>query len=160
MSILSIKIYPDPVLRKKSKEVGLIDGETQKLVNDMVETVRVRDGVGLAAPQVGLNKRIFVINAGQCPQVFINSQILKKSGSQADEEGCLSVPGIYLKIKRANKIVCQYLNGNGKVQTIEATGLLARVIQHEADHLDGILIIDKVNFLKKRMAVKKLRDKV
>lgn len=156
MSRLPIKIYPDPVLREKAGLIKKITPEIKKLASDMIETMIGSDGVGLAGPQVGEGGRIFVLNIGQGRLVFINPEIIKRNGREAGHEGCLSLPGINLKIRRAKKIRCRFLDAKGKPQELEAGGLLARVIQHENDHLDGILIIDKLGFFKRRQLLKQL----
>jgi len=150
--ILKIKKYPDPVLRKKAGKIEEITPEIKKLGQDMIETMQRSDpeGVGLAAPQVGALRRVIVVETGQGPAVFINPQILKKSKeTEIMEEGCLSLPGVLLKIKRAKKIELEVLDIEGEKSRIEAEGIVARIFQHEIDHLDGVLIIDKVNFWRK-----------
>ena len=144
---LKIRIYPDPVLRKKSLKAGKIDSKTRELVENMLETMYASQGIGLSAPQVGVLKRISVVDIGDKEKrVFINPQIVKKKGRVMSCEGCLSIPGEYLEIKRSEKITVEALNENGEKFTIEADGLLARCIQHEIDHLDGILILDRISF--------------
>ncbi|MDP3996014.1 MAG: peptide deformylase [bacterium] len=147
--VLEIKKYPNPGLKKRAKEVEGIDGEVRKLVSDMLETMYACQGVGLAAPQVGVQKRVFVTDTGSGPRVFINPKILKKYGKEYSEEGCLSVPGDFLKIKRAKSLEIEALNLEGKKFKIKASGLLAKAIQQEMDHLDGILIIDRLGFWQK-----------
>jgi peptide deformylase len=153
MAILEIKKYNNPVLRKKCQEVKEISDDIRKLINDMQETMRENKGVGLAAPQVGILKRIVVIDLDFIKQdisELINPKILNKSREiEIEEEGCLSFPNVFLKIKRAKKIEVEYLDKEGKQTKIEASGLLARVIQHEIDHLDGILFFDRLPFLQR-----------
>lgn len=149
---MEIKKYPDPVLSKKAGEVGEITPELKKLAEDMIETMLKAEpeGVGLAGPQVGVSKRIFATQTEEGPRVFINPKIIKKGRkSEAMEEGCLSLPGIWLKVKRAKKIELEALDINAKKVKINAEGLFARILQHEIDHLNGVLIKDKANFFKK-----------
>jgi len=152
-----IKIYPDAVLKKKAVEISKVDGEIKKLAKDMIETMYAGDGAGLAGPQVGKSKRIFVLDIGKGPMVFINPKIYDKRGKQVDIEGCLSLPGLEAKVKRAESLRCKYLNREGKEQEIESEDLLARVIQHENDHLDGILFIDRMGFLRRKKLLQGLR---
>lgn len=152
MAILEIKKYPDPVLRKKAEEIKEITPEIRELSRDMIETMLKNDpeGVGLAGPQVGVSKRIFIAQTEKRPAVFINPKITRKSKRrEAMEEGCLSVPGIWLKVKRAESLELEALDINGQKLRIKAEGLIARILQHEIDHLNGVLIIDKVSFWRK-----------
>ena len=142
--------YPDPVLRKKCEEVKEITEEIKNLSWDIVETLEKNEGVGLAAPQVSELKRIIVVRTEKGPQVFINPKIIKKSRETIiDEEGCLSFPGLWLRIKRAKRVEIEALNENGEKISLKAEGLPARVLQHEIDHLDGILFIDRLSFWQK-----------
>ncbi len=146
---LEIKKYPSEVLRKSSKSLGMVTGEDRKLLEGMVKTMYDNQGVGLAAPQIGISKRAAVVDVGGGPIKFINPEIIKKEGSDIVEEGCLSIPGASVKVKRAKKIKVRYMDENGKTLTIVAEGLLARAIQHEIDHLNGRLIIDYLNPIKR-----------
>ena len=153
--------YPDPRLREVAKPVSKVTPEIQALVDDMAETMYAAPGCGLAATQLGIPQRIFVVDcAGEDEPsqllTFINPEFLEKSGSQAWEEGCLSFPGVTEKIKRADHVRVKALDRNGKAFEIEADGLLAVALQHENDHLDGVLMIDKLSALKKRMMGRKL----
>lgn len=145
--ILKIIIIPNPILRKKSKKIDLESINTskfKKLCDDMVKTMNKKNGVGLAAPQIGKNICLIVVRTKDYILHMINPKITKKSIlKEFDEEGCLSVPNFYGKIKRNKKITCVYFDKKQKKQKIKAEGLLARVIQHEIDHLNGILFIDK-----------------
>lgn len=145
--ILPILKTPSPLLRRKSGEIKkekILEKKFQNFCSDMTKTMKEKDGVGLAAPQVGEDIRLIVINEKNGPLCMINPKIIKKSLlKEWDEEGCLSVPGIYGKVKRNKNLSCEYLDKEGKKNKIKANGLLARVIQHEIDHLDGILFIDK-----------------
>ena len=149
--ILPIIINPNPILRKKSIQVKrdeIKSKEFQRLCLDMAETMKEKDGIGLAAPQIGKNIRLIVVNTADRAVCMINPKIIKKSwAKELGEEGCLSVPGVFGKVKRHKKIDCKYLDKTGKEVKIKADGLMARVIQHEIDHLDGILFIDKAKNL-------------
>ena len=144
MALRNIRKYGDDVLRKECREVEEIDKRLLVLIKDMLETMYDADGVGLAAPQVGILKRLFVIDIGDGPLVFINPEILETSGSQTGEEGCLSVPGRYEEVTRANYVKARALNEKGEEFEIEGEELLARAILHEYDHLDGTLFVDKL----------------
>ncbi|MDM8534475.1 peptide deformylase [Clostridiaceae bacterium HSG29] len=145
MALRSIRVVEDPILRKKTREVKEINEKIKTIVEDMIETMYIEKGVGLAAPQVGILKRIFVIDIYDETgvKVFINSKITKMSGEIEGEEGCLSIPGKIGMVMRPEKVTVTALNLEGEEFTIEAEGFLARAICHESDHLDGILYIDK-----------------
>jgi peptide deformylase len=136
--------FPNPVLRKKAKAIKRVTPEISKLANDMVETMHEAPGVGLAAPQVGQSIRLIVADIGQGAIAVANPKITKKSGEHSQVEGCLSLPGIEAPVTRAAKVVVKGLDLNNKPITIEAEGLLATVLQHEIDHLDGHVFIDRV----------------
>ncbi|VYT76094.1 peptide deformylase [Clostridium tertium] len=146
MAIRNIRTNGDEVLRKQCKNVKEITPRTIKLIKDMAETMYEADGVGLAAPQVGILQRIFVIDVfdDEGLRVFINPEILEVSGSQIGEEGCLSVPGESFEVERANYVKVKAFNEKGEEFVLEATELLARAILHENDHLNGKLFIDYV----------------
>ncbi|CUU46456.1 MULTISPECIES: peptide deformylase [Clostridium] len=144
MALRNIRKYGDDVLRKKCREVDKIDARLLTLIEDMKETMYDADGVGLAAPQVGILKRLFVVDIGDGPLVFINPEIIETSGSQIDEEGCLSLPGETEEVMRPNYVRAKALNEKGEEFEIEAEELLARAILHEYDHLNGTLFIDRV----------------
>jgi peptide deformylase len=157
MAVLEIKKYPDPILRKKCEKVKEITPEIKELAKDMIETMQKNEpeGIGLAAPQVGELKRIIVVQLGEEPAVFFNPKIIKKSREkEVMEEGCLSLPGLWLKIKRAKKVEVEAIDKNGKIIKIKTEGLPARVLQHEIDHINGILFIDRVGFFQ-RLKIKK-----
>ncbi len=149
MAKLRLKYYPEQVLLQKAKKVTTFDSSVRKLANDMLETMYDENGVGLAAPQVGVSKRIMVIDVSgeddpNEPIVFINPQIIEKEGSLVGLEGCLSFPGVFFEVRRANRITVKYQNLAGKDVKMQAEGdLLCRAIQHEIDHLDGELFINK-----------------
>jgi len=148
--ILPIIINPNPILRKKSVLVKDIkSGQLKQFCSDLAKTMIEKDGVGLAAPQVSKNIHIIAVNTKDGPICLINLKITKKSLTKEwGEEGCLSVPGVFGQVKRHKKINCIYCDQAGKEKKIEAQGLMARVIQHEIDHLDGILFIDKARNIK------------
>lgn len=149
MAKLRLKYYPEQVLLQKAKKVTTFDSSVRKLANDMLETMYDENGVGLAAPQVGVSKRIMVIDVSgedepNEPIVFINPQIIEKEGSLVGLEGCLSFPGVFFEVRRSNRILVKYQNLAGKEVKMQAEGdLLCRAIQHEIDHLDGELFINK-----------------
>ena len=144
MAIRNIREIGDKVLYKTSKEVKDADKKLLVLIDDMLETMYEADGVGLAAPQVGVMKRLCVIDVGEGPIVLINPEKIKETGAQYEVEGCLSVPGIYGEVKRPAKVVVKALNEKGEEIAVEGEGFLARAISHEMDHLDGVLFEDKV----------------
>ena len=147
-------------LREKSVPVKEVTGEIKALAAEMTKTMYKEEGVGLAAPQVGKNIRMFVVDDGSGAQVFINPQITAMSVELAEmEEGCLSVPGIYEKVSRPKSVRIQALDENGKRRVLEVAGYLARIIQHEYDHLDGILFIDRIDAEKKERIVRRFERK-
>ncbi len=153
MAILEIKKYNDSVLREKCQEVKEVDDEIRKIIDDMKETMKENKGVGLAAPQVGIKKRIIVLDLDFIKQgefELVNPKIIQKSReTEIEEEGCLSFPNVFLKIRRSKNIVAEAQDRNGGKIRIEASGFLARVLQHEIDHLDGILFFDRLPILKR-----------
>ncbi|AWZ48723.1 peptide deformylase [Clostridiaceae bacterium 14S0207] len=144
MALRNLRINGDEVLRKKCKQVTEITPRDLQLIGDMKETMYKENGVGLAAPQVGILKRIIVIDVGEGPFAVINPEILEKGGSQIDIEGCLSVPGEQGRVERPNYVKVKGLNEEGEETIFEGEELLARAFCHEIDHLDGILFIDKI----------------
>ncbi|MGD9807677.1 MAG: peptide deformylase [Deferribacterales bacterium] len=163
--ILEVKTFPDKVLRIKAEPVVDINEETVKLLDNMVQTMHHQKGVGLAAPQVGISKRIIVIDtsAGEDEGMIlrvINPEIIEASGEQVGEEGCLSVPGEYEPVRRAEKIRVKALSEEGKPYTMEAEGFLARVFQHEIDHLNGVLFIDRLPSFKKETVKKSIKRRI
>ena len=163
MALREILKYPDPRLREVAQPVDRVDDEIRALVDDMAETMYAAPGVGLAATQIGVNKRVFVIDiAGDNEpselRVFINPEILELDGVQTWNEGCLSFPGVSEEIKRAERVKVRALGVDGQPFVLEADGLLAVAVQHENDHLNGVLMIDKLSALKKRMMSRKLEQ--
>ena len=144
MAIRTIRQDGDEVLRKKSKTVDEITPKIKELIEDMIDTMYEADGVGLAAPQVGILKRIFVIDVGEGPMVFINPEILETGGTQTGDEGCLSIPGYYAPVCRPNYVKVKFLDENMQEQLLEAEDFFARAILHENDHLNGVLFKDRV----------------
>ncbi|MBK5251119.1 MAG: peptide deformylase [Peptostreptococcaceae bacterium] len=143
MAIRTIRKEGDPILRKRSREVSKIDERIHQLFDDMIETMDVEDGVGLAAPQVGVLKRAIVIKIGENLIQLINPEITYENGQQTDIEGCLSVPGVSRNVKRPLNVKVEGINREGKMVEYEGSDLLARAFCHEVDHLNGILFIDK-----------------
>lgn len=144
MAIRQLRFEGDPVLRKISRKVEKIDDKILMLLDDMVETMYKEEGVGLAAPQIGILKRAIVIDIGEGPIKLLNPEILAQEGSEIDLEGCLSVPDKSGEVKRPKSVKVKYIDINGDEKIIEGSDLLARALCHEIDHLDGVLYIDKV----------------
>ena len=144
MAIRNIRTEEDAILRKKSKEVDVVDDKIRELIKDMVETMHKYDGVGLAAVQIGILKQIIVIDLYDEKPVIkiINPKIIKRKGEQEVEEGCLSFPNKYVKVKRPEEVVVEGLDENGTKIKITGTGLLAQAISHEVDHLNGVVLTD------------------
>jgi len=146
MTVLPICHLPhDRVLRQKAKKVPVIDGSIERLINDMIETMQQARGVGLAAPQVGVSLRVIVLQMpGEEPMALINPEIVERAGEQDVTEGCLSVPGYYGEIRRPAEVVVKGRDRWGKASRIKASGLMAEALEHEIDHLNGMLYIDHV----------------
>jgi peptide deformylase len=144
MALREIRLSKDPILRKKSKEITEITDRIKILLDDMIETMNEADGVGLAAPQVGILRRAVVIDVGEGPIKLINPEILEMKGEVIDIEGCLSVPGKSGTVSRPEWVRIKYIDIDGKERNLEGRGFLARAICHEVDHLDGILYTDKM----------------
>ena len=163
MAIRDIILFPDDVLTTPAEPVGEVDERVRQLVDDMAQTMYDAPGIGLAAPQVGVLRRLTVIDTSPQEEderdlhVFIDPEIVRAEGRIVWEEGCLSIPGVYEKVERANKIVVQARDRAGEEFELEADGLLAVAIQHEVDHLDGVLFLEHLSGLKRRMALKKYR---
>ncbi|MDE2133140.1 MAG: peptide deformylase [Alphaproteobacteria bacterium] len=162
MSLRPILIAPDPRLKAVARDVAKVDGEIRTLIADMLETMYEADGIGLAAVQIGVAKRVIVMDIDQKEgkrnaRVFVNPKLLWASEELASfEEGCLSVPEIWEDVERPARIRAEYLDRDGLKQTLEADGLLADCLQHEMDHLNGVLFIDHLSRLKRSMALRKL----
>jgi len=162
MSVKTILIEPDTILRQKSQPVNTVGRDEQKLMNDMLDTMYAANGIGLAAIQIGVPQRIIVMDISRDkenknPMHFVNPVIKNRDlGKSIYEEGCLSVPNQFAEIERSSKCEVEYLDYNGKKEILKVEGLLATCIQHEVDHLEGILFIDYLSKLKRSMIVKKL----
>jgi peptide deformylase len=158
-----IILYPDPILRQAAAPVERIDADTLKLLADMLETMYVAPGVGLAAPQVGVSRRIFVMDSAKgeeppAPRMLINPEILESGeGRRVYEEGCLSIPDIFAEVERPSSILVRYLDREGKIVEERLSGHAATVAQHEIDHLDGVLFIDHLSRLRRSVLLRKFR---
>ena len=164
MAVLEILTYPHPLLRKPCKEVGTIDDETREFIRDMVETMYSANGIGLAASQVGVSKKIIVIDVSPIDSqhelmAVINPEIVSSEGEIDHEEGCLSVPDCFEKVRRKEKLQVLGMTPEGKKIEMNAEGILAITLQHEIDHLNGVLILDKVSGLKRELYRRQLRKK-
>ena len=157
-----VRKYGDPVLREKCEPVTVFDEELKRFVEKMFSIMKAARGVGLAAPQVGDTRRVFIIDLSEHdfdaePMAFINPVIEKIEGEQPGEEGCLSFPGLYLEVPRPERLIVRYQDIDGKTQRVEAYGFAARAIQHENDHLDGVLFIDHLKPSERDMVAGKLK---
>jgi peptide deformylase len=162
MALREIHTWPSEVLRKKAAPVDKVDDDLRRLIDDMLETMYAAPGIGLAAPQVGVSKRLLVVDLSSGMErdqlvVLANPEIVSSEGEVVSEEGCLSLPELSVKICRAGKIVVRGLDGEGRTVEVRGEDLLARALQHEIDHLDGVLLIDRVNPLRREIAKKKLK---
>ncbi len=156
MAILEIKKYGDPVLREKSQAVEQITPEILSLITDMIETMYFASGIGLAAPQVGVLKRIIVVEGEEEGAIaLINPKIVKQEGKVIAEEGCLSFPDLYAEVQRFLRVTVKALDPQGKEVEITRENLVARALQHEIDHLEGILFVDKIGRAKRQMLLEK-----
>jgi peptide deformylase len=160
--IRAIVKFGDPVLQSRASDVPAIDGDLQTLIDDMIETMYAAPGIGLAAPQVGVPLRVFVVDLslGRKEEdliVMVNPEFVDREGMQLEEEGCLSVPGFNATVVRPTRAVLQGLDRTGHRRTVEGTGLLARAFQHEMDHLDGTLFVDRLRGIKRDLIVRKIR---
>jgi peptide deformylase len=160
--VREILIWPDPILKKKASPVGEVNDSIRALVNDLFETMYAADGVGLAAPQIGVLKNIIVLDTTprqpeSKPYAMINPQIVSLEGKMVYTEGCLSIPGEAEEVERAAKVTVKFLDPEGKPQTLEAEGLLAVAIQHETDHLNGTMFVDHLSALKREMIRKRMK---
>lgn len=154
-----IRTYGDPVLRQVAADVENIDDSIRRLVDDMIDTMYEAPGVGLAAPQVGVQKRIFVYDIGDGPETVLNGRVTDSNGEWTYEEGCLSVPGLFWSITRPNHVLLEGIDLDGNELKIEGSELLGRVFQHETDHLDGVLLIERLDPDQYKEAMKILRSR-
>ena len=161
MSSYAIRIFGDPVLKQRAAEVTDIDGKLARLVDDMVETMYAAPGIGLAAPQVGVQKRLFVYDLGDGagPKAIVNPTVSDYRGEWEYEEGCLSVPGLYFPIVRPKEVHLTGFDLDGNEISIEADELQARLFQHELDHLDGVLLLEHLDKDQRKQAMRALRDR-
>jgi peptide deformylase len=159
MSSYSVRVYGDPVLKQVARDVDQVDGSLVRLVDDMVETMYDSEGAGLAAPQVGVQKRLFVYDVGDGPQVMINPSIVEVEGEWYHDEGCLSIPGLRLGIVRPNRVSIRGYDLDGDEVSLEADEFLGRVFQHEVDHLDGVLMVERLEDDARKLALRVLRDR-
>jgi len=158
LSVRDIRYLGDPVLRKMCHEVEEVDDHVRELVDDLVDTMYAADGIGLAASQIGVLLRVFVYDVRDEktePGVLVNPRIVEATGKQREVEGCLSLPGLDDVVERQDRVVVEGLDRDGNEVRIETDGLLSRCLQHECDHLDGVLLVDRVSPLKRRMLLKK-----
>jgi peptide deformylase len=159
VSTYAIRVFGDPVLKQRAAEVQEVDSALVRLAEDMVETMYAAPGVGLAAPQVGVQKRLFVYDVGEGPQVIVNPRIEESDGEWVFEEGCLSVPGLSWEIVRPKQVHLVGHDLDGNDVSIEADEYLARVFQHELDHLDGTLLLDRLDADQRKEALRILRSR-
>ncbi len=158
MAPYNIRVVGDPVLRQRAAEVTRIDGRLAKLADDMIVTMYEAPGVGLAAPQVGVEKRLFVYDVGEGPQTIINPSIVESDGEWAFEEGCLSVPGLSWEIIRPKLVHLVGIDLDGNEVSIEADEVMARCFQHELDHLDGVLLLERLDADTRKAALRTIRE--
>lgn len=157
MAVLDIHLLGSPVLRQQAEPVAQVDDALRALIDDMFETMNVACGVGLAANQIGIATRVAVIDADGQTFAMINPRIVESSGKEAKEEGCLSIPEVYAEVTRPERVVLEALNEKGEPFRLEAGGLAARAIQHEIDHLDGILFTDHLSPMKRQLLLTKYK---
>jgi peptide deformylase len=158
MAIYPIRTFGDPVLRLKAADVDDEPESLERLVDDMLETMYEAPGVGLAAPQIGISKRIFVADIGEGPFVMVNPEVVETSGSWTSDEGCLSVPGYYWSIKRAGYAKARGFDISGEPVEYEGDELMGRVLQHEIDHLSGMLLLERLSRRDRRQALRDIRE--
>ena len=159
LAILKIRTFGDPVLRQPARPVAKITGAHRRLAQDMIETMRAAPGVGLAAPQIGVMERLFVWEVGEECGVVVNPVVVARSAeTEVDEEGCLSLPGVLEAVERPLRVTVEGVDEKGDAVLLEADDLLARVCQHEIDHLDGVLLIDRISGERRKEALRTLRE--
>jgi len=153
-----VRVFGDPVLKQRAKDVTDIDGTLARFVDTMVDTMYEAAGVGLAAPQVGVQKRMFTFDVGEGPQVLINPEVAEATGEWTYEEGCLSIPGFHFEIVRPKVVTMRGLDLDGNEVVLEGDELLGRVFLHELDHLDGVLMLDRLDPDQRKQAMRAIRD--
>jgi peptide deformylase len=153
-----LRLFGDPVLKQRARDVEEFDGDLVTLVHGMYDTMDLEEGIGLAAPQVGVRKRLFTydLHEGDGPAVVVNPEIVEREGEVLSDEGCLSVPGYKFEVVRSERVTMRGFDIDGNELVIEGDDLLARMIQHEIDHLDGVLFVDHLSALKRNMILRKL----
>ena len=157
MALREVVTFPDPVLRETSEEVEKVSEDIRSLIDDMTETMYAYHGIGLAAIQIGVPKRVIVVDVGEGLVALVNPTICEEEGEVQMEEGCLCLPGVMVDVKRSERVTVKGLDEKGEEVIIEAEGLFARALQHELEHLDGILIVDKVSRIKRELLTSALR---
>jgi len=159
MATHPVRVFGDPVLKQRARDVEEFDGDLAALVETMYETMYEAVGVGLAAPQIGVQRRIFTYDVGEGPHALLNPEIVEASGEWVYNEGCLSVPGLQFEISRPKLVTLRGLGVDGSKIEIEADEMLARVFQHEIDHLDGVLLLDRLEPDERKRALRELRER-
>jgi peptide deformylase len=159
MASYTVRTYGDPVLKQVAREVDQVDASLVRLVDDMIDTMYDSEGAGLAAPQVGVQKRLFVYDVGDGPEAIVNPTIVETDGEWYHEEGCLSIPGLRLGIVRPNQVNLHGYDLDGGEISLEADEFLGRVFQHELDHLDGVLMVERLDDDMRKQALRVLRDR-
>jgi peptide deformylase len=160
VNTFEIRLFGDPVLRQRAPEVTELNGDLARLVDTMIETMHAAPGIGLAAPQVGVQKRLYTYDVGDGPGVVINPEIVESSGEWLYDEGCLSVPGLSFEIVRPKLVTVRGMDLDGNEVVIEGDELMGRLIQHEIDHLDGVLLLDRLEKAARKEAMRELRRQV
>lgn len=158
MSLLDIHVLGSPILRQETERVTTFTPELRRLIDDMFDTMNAANGIGLAAPQVGRRERLFVAEVDDTRLVVFNPELTFRQGSQKGEEGCLSMPEVFADVERAERIIMRAQDADGKLYEVEATELLSRCLQHEFDHLQGKMFVDRLSILKKRRALRDWDD--
>jgi peptide deformylase len=157
LSIRPIRLFGDPILKTPAEPVQSFDAELRRLVKDLTDTMLDAPGAGLAAPQIGVGLRVFTYNVDDVVGHLVNPVLLLSAERETDDEGCLSFPGLTFQVQRAYRVAAEGYNMHGEPVTIEATGMLARCFQHETDHLDGVLFIDRMDREQRKLAMKEIR---
>ena len=164
--VRKIRVYGDPVLREKARPAGAPDAELRKLARDLLDTLDSADGVGLAAPQIGVSRRVIAVHpppdedgVREEPRIYVDPEVVECSGGEEGaEEGCLSIPGVYEVVKRPRQVLVRATDLNGEPFETRAAGIVARILQHEIDHLDGVLFVDRVGPMRRALLKRRLRE--